>query len=117
MKYKFDGIGRAAATWQFALLATTPLAPLTNGFFGKVVFYFLVRLNMALASYGLIMLNVGISNLQIDAQEKEYSKVIDNALEKVRNKNGKLTKEEADEIDAQVIAAFERFAVFGKLRG
>lgn len=115
MKYKFEGIGKFQATWQFALLASSPFAFLTNGFFGKIVFWFLVRFNMKAASKGLVLANVGISKLQVRAEEKEYNEIFDEAFKQINEKKGRLTDEEKKSIDDKVISAFERFAVFVKL--
>jgi hypothetical protein len=112
-KYDFQGIGKAEALLVFSYLATTPLAPITQGFWGKVIFWILTQLGSLAASYGLVLLNLGIENVQIIIQKGSFDGSFDEAFKAINEKGGKLTPKEKQEIDAPVMLAFDGFADFG----
>jgi hypothetical protein len=112
-KYEFDGIGKAGAMATFAALALNPATlPLTQGFWGKILFYALTWFYARLASVGLVVLNIGIANVETLLQEKEFNGSFDEAFQIINQKGGKLTEAEKASIDAKVIAAFRKFGVF-----
>lgn len=115
-KYKFEGIGKASATATFVALASTPLAKLTQGFVGKILYALLTLFFSGLASVGLVVLNIGIAKVETLLEQKDFDGSFDEAFKIINAKGGKLTQQEIAEIDSKVIDAFRKFAVFGKLR-
>lgn len=115
-KYKFEGIGKASATATFLALAAKPeLLVLTQGPVGKVIFFLLTWFYSALASMGLVMLNVGISNIQILAQKEGFDATWDEVFKVINEKGDTLTEAEKKALDDKVIAAHNKFGTFGKL--
>lgn len=111
-KYDFGGIGRASATLIFSLLVDSPLAFLTVGPVGQVTFYLLTKLFSHFANQGLVLFNIGISNVQTMAAQKDFDETMKEALDAVKNKSA-LTDAEKKAIDDKVIAAFDKFTDFG----
>lgn len=112
-KYDFEGIGKAGALLMFSGLAASPFVWFTTGIQGKIVFWLLVQLNKFLASNGLILLNIGIANVQVLIQENAYDKSFDDAFDAIHGNPKRLTEAQKKAIDAPVIAAFDKFANFG----
>lgn len=113
MKYQFSGIGDKTATITMMLLASTPLAFLTIGFWGTITHWALSRLYMWLASNGLILLNIGIANIQVALQRDDWDKALAEAWAIVDNKTKELSDAEKKKIDDRVRAAHRKFAAFG----
>lgn len=112
-KYNFEGIGKATALLLFSGLAASPFAWFTVGLQGKIVFWLLTQLGKWFASTGLVLLNVGIANVQVLSQQSNYDGAFDVAFRAIADRNGRLTLAEKKAIDDRVIAAFDRFADFG----
>lgn len=120
MKHKFEGIGEATAAAIVAGLSANPeLAFLTVGFSGKIIFFLGKLLGMALASMGLITLNVGAAKIETIVSETGMDEAWSDAdamIEKIRNTGRELTDEEIKAIDEPVKSAFRKFGRFGRLR-
>lgn len=86
-----------------------------SGPLGWIAAIVLERLFNWLANKGIMMLNVGIINFDTDMDKKAFENAIEQAHEELKLKP-KLTKEELDAIDNKVIAAFDKFVVFDKVR-
>lgn len=115
-KYKFEGIGKASATATFLAMSLDPrFASLTQGFTGKVIFSLLTYFYSGLASIGLVVLNIGISRIQVISERKEFDGSFDDAFKIINEKGSRLTKEERDAIDMRVINAHNHFGSFGEL--
>lgn len=118
--YKFRGIGGASASIIMAGLASNPATVfLTQGFVGKLVFLFFKFICMVLASFGLIVLNVGAAKLETVLAEEDYDGSYESAeriIKKIREQGRELTDEEIKAIDTPVIDAFRKFAGFGRVR-
>ena len=87
-----------------------------SGPLGWVAAIFLERLFNWLANKGIMLMNVGIINFQTDMDQKAFESAIESAYAQLEGKKNKLTKEELDAIDNKVIAAFDKFVVFDKVR-
>jgi ABC-type transport system involved in cytochrome c biogenesis permease subunit len=114
-KYKFDGIGKAGAVATFAAMAMTPYAAITQGFWGKILFVFLEWFYSCLASVGLVVLNIGVANVETLIEQSEFDGSFEDAFKIINAKGGKLSDAEKAAIDNKVIAAFRKFASFGRL--
>lgn len=112
MKHQLDGIGGAAATGTMMLLATTPLAWLGVGAWGTATHFILTKFYTWLAGNGLILANVGISNVQIAMEKNEWERVIAEAWEIVDDKTKELSDAEKKRIDDRVRAAHRKFGAF-----
>jgi len=113
VKHKLDGIGSKAATATMMLLASTPMAWLAVGAWGTATHYLLTKLFSWLAGNGLILANVGISNIEIALQKNEWEKIINEAWTIVDNKTKELSDDEKKRIDDRVRDAHRKFASFG----
>ena len=111
-KHEFGGIARVTATMLMTFMATSPLAFLTHGILGKITFFFLTKVGNWLASNGLAILNLGVDAIKIAQQKKTFDREIEKALKAVAESKGNLSPSEAKAIDAEVKAAFKRFAKF-----
>lgn len=115
---RFSGIGEASAAVVMAALAANPSTlVLTQGFAGKVVFFFLKIGFMALASLGLIVLNVGSAKIETIVTSNKFDGSWDTAeklIKEIQDSGRTLTPEEIKKIDGPVIAAFRKFASFGR---
>lgn len=109
--YDFQGIGKAAALLEFSALAASPVSWLTNGVLGQITFWLLTQMNAYLASKGLILLNIGIANVQVLSQKSDFDQSLDEAYQALRS--GSLTEVQKKALDDKVIAAFNNFADFG----
>lgn len=118
MKYKFWAIGEASASVIMAMMLANPgTAVFAQGFLGKIMFWVFKILCAYLANLGLIVMNVGAAKLEVIADESKFDgswNTADNLIKKIRDTGRELTPEEIAEIDAPVIAAFEKFATFGR---
>ena len=112
-KYDFSGIGKGSALLLFTALAAGSGAFLTQGIVGSVIFWLATKFFSYMASLGLILVNVGVANVQTLSQQKEFDGTFDDAFRIINSK--KITKEEGDAIDNKVIAVFRKFARFGEL--
>lgn len=115
IKYQFDGIAAVSATMVFTAMAGGPLAFLTTGILGKIVFFFLKKIMNGLANQGLAILNLGIDFMSVNFQQSDYESAMDAAIkarDEIIGKRGKLTQEERERIDEDVKRAFRKFAPF-----
>lgn len=113
-KYDFQGIGKASATVTIAALAANPSTLwLTTGFVGSMFYWLLTQFYSKLASVGLVILNVGIADVQIITQHSEFDGSFDDAFKLINA--GPLTDEQKSAIDNKVISAFKSFASFGSV--
>lgn len=111
MKHKLEGIGEAGAILMMSTLATSfPLA--TTGLQGKILFILLKIFHMALASAGLIVVNIGVAKVETLIEHKDFDGSFDKAFEIINKKKGQFTDEEAKKIDDAVIDAYRKFATF-----
>lgn len=116
MKYKFEGIGEKSATAVMLLLAATPYGHwFTIGPQGKIVHYLLQQFFMWVASNGLILLNIGIADLETNLEKSAFDGSLESALKLVEASKMGLTDAQKKAIDDRVIAAFDKFASFGVL--
>lgn len=113
MKYRFEGIGATSATLTIAALAASPLAWLTQGIQGRIVFHVLKWLYMGLASKGLIVLNIGAAKVEVLVQKGEFDGSMDEAFKLINERQGKLTPAEIKAVDDKVIIALRKFGRFG----
>lgn len=122
MKYflKFKGIGEAGAAMAMAALAANPATiGLTTGFTGKVIFFIWKLIFMALASIGLVVLNVGVAKIETIVDEKNMDDSWDDAdkvIAAIRATGRELTPEEELAIDTPVIDAFRKWASFARTK-
>jgi hypothetical protein len=114
--YDYAGIGNAEALLIFSALAASPAAPFTNGVLGKITFWSLGQFCTWLASKEVLVLNIASTDLQTLAQKGEFNATFDEAFKAIHGNSDRLTAEQKAAIDAPVIAAFRKFAVFGQLR-
>ncbi len=113
MKYTFEGIGDKSATAVMLLMSATGYGHwFTIGLQGSIIHFVLKLFFMWIASNGLVILNIGISNIQIWAEKGTYDGTMDGAIKLVESKKGGLTDDEKKKIDDRVIAAFNKFASF-----
>lgn len=117
-KHDLDGIGDASASAAIAALAANPSTSfLTAGLSGKILFWILSKFFSALASMGLVVLNVGAEKLSTAISKAGYDGSFESAeklIEEIRNTGRDLTPEEAKAIDDKVIEAFRKFAVIAR---
>jgi len=69
-----------------------------------------------LANKEVLILNVMATDIQTLIQQGSFDATFDQAFEAIKGNPSKLTPEQKAAIDAPVIAAFNKFAVFGQLR-
>lgn len=117
-KYTFDGIGGASATIVLAALALNPsTAWMAGPWIRPITNFLLTGIFSALASVGLVILNVGAAAVEelidehnFDGTEATAQKLVD----AIRQKGQTITPEQAKAIDDPVIAAFRKFASFAR---
>ena len=61
------------------------------------------------------MLNVAYINIKVPSEQKAFESALEKALEIVQNQKD-ISPEKIKELDDEIIAAFDKFAVFNKLR-
>lgn len=116
-KHDFKGIGKASALMVMTAFAGNPATLfLSQGIAGRIINYGLTILFSRLASLGLVVLNVGVVTVETLAEAKEFDGSFDEAFAIINKKGKGLTDEEIKAIDNKVIAAFRKFAVFGRVR-
>lgn len=119
-KYKFDGIGAASAsTVMAALLATPSMAWITAGLGGQIVFWILSKFFSAIASAGVVILNVGAMKVESAIDKAAYDGSLESAqklLDAIRAEHRAITPAETKAIDDPVIAALRKFGRFGRPR-
>lgn len=91
------------------------LAGLSFGPFNWILFIIAERIFNVLANNGIQLINMGLISWDTDQDQKAYESAIEEAYEALEKKKT-FTKEELDAIDKKVIAAFDKFVVFDKLR-
>ena len=118
VKHKLEGIGAASASAVFAALLSNPTtAALTAGVIGKILYWLLTKFFSALASGGLVLLNVGASRIETMIESSKFDGSWDNAeefIKAIRDTGRDLTPEEITKIDAPVIDAFRKWASFAR---
>lgn len=117
-KHKLIGIGGASAKLIMAAFAGNPsLAFLSVGLLGKFVSWILTQFFSALASVGLVLLNVGAERIETYLDGKSFDGSLDSAekmIADIRRQGRELTSAEIKKIDDPVIAAFRRWASFAR---
>lgn len=117
-KHSLNGIGDASAAMALAAFAANPsTAFLTVGTSGKIFFFILSKLFAGMASSGLVVLNVGASNLKAYIEKNEFDGSWESAekmIEAIRSSGKELTPEQIRAIDTEVINKFRKFARIGK---
>lgn len=117
-KHKLVGIGGASARLVMAAMAGNPsLAFLSVGLLGKFVAWFLTQFFSALASLGLVILNVGAERMATYFDGNNFDGSLDAAekmIADIRAQGRDLTPAEIEKIDAPVIAAFRKWASFAR---
>lgn len=111
-KYDLPGFGKVQALLVFTAMASGPLAFLTTGIPGKIVFPLLELAGEWLASKGLVLLNIGAEKVETLIEENAYDGSFEKAFEAINAKRGKLTDAEKKSIDDKVIAAARKFFSF-----
>lgn len=86
-----------------------------SGSLGWIAAIVLERLFNWLANKGIMLLNVAAINFDTNMDQKAFENAIEQAYKDLAGKKN-LTKEELDAIDNKVIAAFDEFVVFSKVR-
>ena len=112
--YDYSGIGKAEALLVFSALAASPSAWITNGIFGKIVFQLLCWACTWFANKEVLILNVAATDLQTLVQKGSFDASFDAAFQAIHGNPNQLTSAQKAAIDAPVIAAFNKFAVFGQ---
>ena len=115
--YDYSGIGKAEALLIFSALAASPSAWLTNGLLGQFTFSFLCYFCTWLAGKEVMVLNVVATDIQTLVQQGGFDATFDEAFAAIQASKTQLTAAQKAAIDAPVMAAFNKFAVFGQLRG
>ena len=120
-KYDFEGIGSASAAGIIALLAANPYTSfLTVGLSGKILYWVLKKFFVALASMGLVLLNVGAEQIATAIDKSGFDGSLDNAykiIDQLQASGHGLTPEQIKAIDDPVIAQFQRFAKLTRGKG
>ncbi len=114
--YDYSGIGKAEALLVFSALAASPAVWFTNGIAGQITFWFLTQICTWFANKEVLILNIAATDIQTIMQKGDFDASFDNAFKAIHGNPDKLTSEQKAAIDAPVIAAFRKFAVFGQLR-
>ena len=114
--YDYSGIGKAEALLIFSAMAASPAAWFTNGIAGTITFWFLCQMCTWLANKEVLVLNVMATDIQTLIQEGSFDATFDQAFQAIKGNPNKLTDAQKAAIDAPVIAAFNKFALFGQLR-
>lgn len=108
----FPGISKFSATLIFTALASGSLAFLTKGVMGTITMFFLTKFSQWLSFKGITLLNVGADIVIIESEFSEFNSAMDEALERVRKSQGKLSDAQKKEIDEKVKASFRKFISF-----
>lgn len=120
-KHDLGGIGGASAATVFAVLAANPAtAFLTAGLLGKLVFPFLSKVFSALASSGLVLLNLGAERVAGAIEKSGYDGSMESAerlIEAIHASGRELSPDEIKAIDDKVIDAFRKFGKMTRKRG
>jgi len=113
-KHSLTGMGGASAATILAVLAANPTTTfLTVGLQGKIIYFLLSKVFTALASMGLVLLNLGAENILGAIEKAQFDGSIDAAyklLEEIRASGRAVTPEEGKKIDDAVIEQFRKFA-------
>lgn len=114
-KYKFDGFGKWNAIIVMRLLVATGWGvSLTTGLPGKITYWILKRVGSYMASYGVVLGNIGIERVEELIEKGNFD---DSLSDEIFSELAKgVTPERGKEIDDKVIDAFDKFITFGKLR-
>lgn len=114
-KYKFDGIGKFSAVMIMTSLAANPsTVALTTGIVGKIVYAFLKKATSYMASYGVVIANIGIERVDEMIEKGNFD---DSLSDEVFSEiNSGVSPERGAELDQAVRDALDQFATFGKLR-
>lgn len=115
-KYKYENLAKASATsLMVALAASSWGAPLVVGVQGKVIFELFKLLSMLFASIGVVLLNVGVANVEVWLEKGTFDGTMEDVLDYIKAKGGKnkLTEQEKKELNAKIIAAHNKFGTFG----
>lgn len=118
-KYNFKGLKKigAASLLSAASLSfqSVGLGSLITNKFSYWVLEFLVQkfVNWALNN-GLYLLNIAEIEIRVPMEKRAFDEAIKKALKYVEE-NDKISKEKLQELDEEVVAAFDRFSVFTKL--
>lgn len=91
------------------------LAKISSPVLSWIVTAVLERFFSWLGRHGIIFINTALINFETEQDRKDFENALINANAKIKAKNN-LTKEEMDAIDNEVIAAFDKFVVFDRLR-
>lgn len=113
--YDYSGIGKAEALLIYSALAASSWAFLTTGFLGTVVFQLLTYICTQLANVEVLILNVAATDIQTLIGQGDFDATFDQAFKQIQANKDKLTTAQKAKIDAPVIAAFTKFAIFGQL--
>lgn len=114
VKYQFENIGEKSATAVMLLLAATPWGVgLTVGIQGTILHWMLKWVFVWCASNGLVLLNIGIADIETSLEKSAFDGSLDSAFALIDAKKDGLTDAEKIKIDARVISAFNKFASFG----
>lgn len=117
-KHKLEGIGSASAAMVLASFASNPsLSFLTLNMSGKILFWVLTKFFSAMASLGLVVLNVGAEKLLTALDKVNYDgswESADKMMAEIRKTGRDLTPQETKTIDDEVIKSFRKFAKFGR---
>lgn len=120
-KHKLDGMGGASAATILAVLAANPATTfLTTGVLGKILYFVLSKVFTALASMGLVLLNLGAEKVMGAIEKSNYDGSVESAyklIEEIRSTGRDLTPEEIKAIDDKVIEAFMKFGKMTRRRG
>lgn len=110
-RYDFKGIKRygamglrgliAATGWGAAIFKIPVIGALFNGAIELAVNW--------LANNGLMVLNIGAISVDGEIDQKQFDDHMNEAFDKIKNADGKLTKDEVKQIDDEVIKYFRRF--------
>lgn len=112
VKYEFEGIAKFNAMLVFTALASGPYAYLTTGILGKFVFFVLKKIGNWIANQGLALANIGIEEIRNPILLDNYDSTMNDALNEVLRRKGRLTDEEKKAIDDKVKDAARNFIRF-----
>lgn len=117
-KNRFEGIGAASAKAVLALFASSPsTAFLSTGITGRIASWFISGLFSKMASVGLVIMNIGAAKVETLIDGNKFEGTLDSAealIKAIRDTGRDLTPEEIVSIDDPVIAAFRKWASFGR---
>lgn len=87
-----------------------------SGPLGWIAALFLTKLFNWLANEGVMFINMAAISFETEKDRKNFESAMDMAFFELEKNKNNLTKEQLDAIDDKVIAAFDKFVVFSKLR-